>query len=70
MRQEWARTTETIICPLCGSAHYRHERSGPDYFMRLPGMFHLVRCERCRLLFQNPRPPLAEIERYYPDSYG
>ena len=70
MRQELAHSTETIACPLCGSGHYHHERSGPDYFMHLPGTFHLVRCDRCGLLFQNPRPPMAEIERYYPDSYG
>src|SRR5262245_47082303 len=38
--------------------------------MRLPGTFHLVRCEQCGLLYQNPRPPLAEIGRYYPDHYG
>jgi SAM-dependent methyltransferase len=61
---------ETTACPLCGGACYRHERSGPDYFMRLPGLFHLVRCEECGLLYQNPRPPLAEIGRYYPDRYG
>jgi SAM-dependent methyltransferase len=33
-------------------------------------MFHLVRCEQCGLLYQNPRPPLGEIDRYYPDHYG
>jgi SAM-dependent methyltransferase len=38
--------------------------------MRLPGTFHLVRCAECGLLYQNPRPPLEQIGRYYPDHYG
>jgi 2-polyprenyl-3-methyl-5-hydroxy-6-metoxy-1,4-benzoquinol methylase len=63
-------TLETVACRLCGSPRSRHMHSGPDYFMRLPGVFHLVRCEECSLLYQNPRPPLAEIGRYYPDHYG
>jgi 2-polyprenyl-3-methyl-5-hydroxy-6-metoxy-1,4-benzoquinol methylase len=62
--------SETIDCPLCGSTHYRRKRSGPDYFMRLPGTFHLVECRVCGLLYQNPRPALAEIGRYYPNHYG
>jgi SAM-dependent methyltransferase len=63
-------TTESIDCPLCGSIRYRSEHRGPDYFMRLPGMFQLVRCAECGLIYQNPRPPLDRIERYYPDQYG
>ena len=65
-----AQSLEVILCPLCGSARYHYERSGPDYFMHVPGMFHLARCEQCGLLYQNPRPPLVEIGRYYPDHYG
>jgi SAM-dependent methyltransferase len=61
---------ETVTCRLCGSPHSRLIHSGPDYFMRLPGIFHLVRCAECGLLYQNPRPPLANIGRYYPDHYG
>ena len=61
---------ETVTCRLCGSPRSRNVHSGPDYFMRLPGIFHLVRCEECGLLYQNPRPPLAAIARYYPDHYG
>jgi 2-polyprenyl-3-methyl-5-hydroxy-6-metoxy-1,4-benzoquinol methylase len=38
--------------------------------MRLPGTFQLVRCSKCGLLYQNPRPPLARIEQYYPNHYG
>lgn len=62
--------TEATCCLLCGSDHYRVEHRGPDYFMHLPGTFQLVHCDECGLIYQNPRPPLAEIGRYYPDSYG
>ena len=61
---------ETVDCPLCGGDDYRLAQRGPDYFMHLPGTFQLVRCAACGLLYQNPRPPLAEIGRYYPDHYG
>jgi SAM-dependent methyltransferase len=61
---------ETIDCPLCGATQYHEQHSGPDLFMRLPGTFHLVRCSECRLLYQNPRPPLDEIGQYYPNHYG
>jgi 2-polyprenyl-3-methyl-5-hydroxy-6-metoxy-1,4-benzoquinol methylase len=61
---------ETVTCWLCGSLRSRNAHSGPDYFMRQSGIFHLVCCEECGLLYQNPRPPLADIGRYYPDHYG
>jgi SAM-dependent methyltransferase len=38
--------------------------------MRLPGTFYLSQCVSCGLQFQNPRPPLATMDRYYPDQYG
>lgn len=57
-------------CPVCNSPCFDLERSGPDYFMHQPGTFTLVRCDGCSTLFQNPRPSLHDINRYYPDSYG
>ena len=45
-----ADQTETINCPLCRSTRFEKLQSGPDYFMRLPGIFHLVRCKTCGLL--------------------
>ena len=61
---------EKTTCPLCNSAQHTPYQDGPDYFMQLPGTFYLVRCVGCGLLYQNPRPPLDEIARYYPDQYG
>ncbi|NOK61277.1 MAG: hypothetical protein GFH27_549305n46 [Chloroflexi bacterium AL-W] len=61
---------EKTTCLLCGSMHSTLYQEGADYFMRLPGTFYLVRCASCRLLYQNPRPPLDGIDHYYPDHYG
>lgn len=36
----------------------------------LPGDFHVRRCARCGLLFQNPVPSPAALARHYPDSYA
>ncbi|NJP05168.1 MAG: hypothetical protein HC837_05835, partial [Chloroflexaceae bacterium] len=61
---------ETTTCPLCGSATWQVERCLGDYFFRQPGNFWIVRCERCQLRYQNPRPSAAVIDQYYPDQYG
>ena len=61
---------ETTPCPLCHSTDYDPYHSGSDYFMHLPGTFHLVRCQNCTLLYQNPRPSSSVINQYYPDEYG
>lgn len=40
-----------------------------DWWLELPGVFTWHRCPTCGLLFLSPRPSLAEIVRYYPDTY-
>jgi SAM-dependent methyltransferase len=40
-----------------------------DWWLELPGVFTWYRCPACGLLFLSPRPTLAEIVRYYPDTY-
>lgn len=69
MHQE-TEALETIACPLCGVYEYQSFLRGPDLFMRLAGSFRLVQCRNCQLIFQNPRPTLASIGRYYPQRYG
>lgn len=62
---------ETLLaCPLCAATQFQFERAGPDYFLHIAGVFQLVRCEACGLVFQNPRPPLEQIGRYYLQQYG
>lgn len=67
---ETAAPLVETTCLLCGAAGARPVTQGPDYFLRRPGQFQMVQCADCGLLYQNPRPPLHDIDRYYPDSYG
>lgn len=57
---------ETIDCPGCGSTDYRPWLEVPDRFHIVPGQFFsIVRCNRCRLLFTNPRPDASSIGEFY-----
>ncbi|MDZ4721379.1 MAG: class I SAM-dependent methyltransferase [Roseiflexaceae bacterium] len=68
--QQKPEVFEQTDCPLCGGSAYRVFLRGPDLFMHVPGLFQLVRCTNCRLIYQNPRPSLSSMSRYYPDRYG
>jgi SAM-dependent methyltransferase len=41
----------------------------PDALLGLPGIFTLVQCCSCGLLYQNPRPVEDTIAFYYPPEY-
>lgn len=70
MTKHSSQLVALAACPLCGGVQFQPERAGPDYFLHVPGFFRLVRCEACGLVFQNPRPPLEAIGRYYSQQYG
>lgn len=62
---------EEVDCLFCGKAPKdRKIRTAPDRINNLPGTFHLSRCKRCRLVFQDPRPNESHIHKYYPDKTG
>ncbi|MBU0509343.1 class I SAM-dependent methyltransferase [bacterium] len=57
---------ETIVCPVCGSADYRHELEVRDRFETIVGhLYTIVRCTACRLLYLNPRPDAASVSAFY-----
>lgn len=60
---------ETTACPLCEATAGLVRYTLPDALLGLPGSFTLVECEACGLLYQNPRPALEAIGRYYPPEY-
>jgi len=64
-----AEATEAVPCPVCGAETHEVLFEAGDYEYQLPGRFFVSRCRGCGLLFQNPRPPFAEILRYYTESY-
>ncbi len=61
---------ETVACNLCGAEDATPFAVVPDLLLDRPDVHaHLVRCRRCGLVYQNPRPTPAEIGEHYPPSY-
>ncbi len=61
---------ETTVCDLCGSPEAEHFAQPADYLLeRLDSRALLVRCLRCGLVYQSPRPTPAEIGAHYPPTY-
>jgi 2-polyprenyl-3-methyl-5-hydroxy-6-metoxy-1,4-benzoquinol methylase len=60
---------QSVACPLCGSTSTSVITQIPDLFLKLPGLFTLVRCSECSLIYQNPRLEPHEIGAYYPPEY-
>lgn len=56
-------------CEICGSTQRRLLFRGPDRLMQLPGLFSIVRCEACGLLYQHPQLTWQELEPYYEGDY-
>jgi 2-polyprenyl-3-methyl-5-hydroxy-6-metoxy-1,4-benzoquinol methylase len=62
---------ETVDCILCGKSETRLAFAAKDRLAVTADPFSIVRCQRCGLLFLNPRPTQEEMGRYYPYSeYG
>lgn len=64
------RTMEYAACPLGCSGPDIFVLSARDRINRRPGIFEVVRCERCGLMRTNPRPTAASMAEFYPDDYG
>lgn len=61
---------ETVNCNLCGSSEYRLHLEGQDLSLYLEGVFRIVECVNCGLVYLNPRPTRQEVESLYPfESY-
>ncbi len=61
---------EFVPCPSCGqSAGNNLLWEIPDRLWFPDHYFHLVRCDRCRFIYLNPRPDGKEMEQHYPDFF-
>ena len=60
---------ELTFCNVCKADDFIVLFEGPDRLDNLPGLFRLVRCRRCGLIYLNPRPDRNEIHQFYPEDY-
>jgi SAM-dependent methyltransferase len=56
-------------CYLCGSNEIKRLRPVYDMLFPLPGIFQLVECRSCGLVYLDDRPQPEEISQYYPSEY-
>jgi SAM-dependent methyltransferase len=61
---------ESTICNLCGQDRPEPYALLPDLLLGRPDVItQLVKCANCGLVYQNPRPTLAEMSDHYPAEY-
>jgi SAM-dependent methyltransferase len=60
---------KSIPCEVCGSKHHRFLFEGWDRIFGVPGIFKIVQCEECSLIFINPQPQPERLKAYYPKDY-
>ena len=61
---------EAVACPLCGAGAFTPRGRLRDIALGVPGEFHLASCDRCGLVYQNPRVRADQLGLIYPDHYG
>ena len=60
---------EEVNCALCGAYEADLLCVGKDRLHGIDGVFQLVRCRHCGLVYLSPRPTREEMGRYYPNEY-
>ena len=60
---------EYTPCPMCGADVGELLFEGGDLLHPSHETFKLNTCQQCGHIYQNPRPSVEEISRYYPDNY-
>jgi len=60
---------EYVKCNLCGSDDSTILFTVKDRRYKKPGLFNVVRCRKCGLIYTNPRPSKKLISQYYPSYY-
>lgn len=60
---------EHVKCDLCGSDDTSLLFTARDMNQSKKGLFNVVRCQKCGLVYVNPRPAKKEIGKFYPKTY-
>jgi cyclopropane fatty-acyl-phospholipid synthase-like methyltransferase len=58
-----------VACNLCGCERHTKVYAMPDRKYFREEFFTVVECDQCGLGFVNPRPTIAEMQKYYPEEY-
>jgi SAM-dependent methyltransferase len=56
-------------CPLCDSESHEEVYHARDRHYGIPGVYRIVRCTDCSLVFLNPMYSDQELSRFYPTDY-
>lgn len=61
---------ELVSCDLCGSDSFSQIYSKPDFAVGITVYcFNVVKCDKCGLVYVNPRPTVDEMSKFYDRSY-
>src|SRR5690554_2037345 len=60
---------EKTACPLCDADDYQVFGRATDRFLVVEDAFTFVVCNRCGLVYQNPRVSPSSIAFFYPEQY-
>ncbi len=60
---------EYVECNLCGFNSSNKLFIGKDLLYRKQGLFTVVKCKNCGLIYTNPRPNQTSLSFYYPEEY-
>jgi len=60
---------EIIACDACGASESTRLFREHDHLHRVPGEYWVVRCNRCGLVYLNPRPSPSRMRDHYPPHY-
>jgi len=58
-----------ISCEICGSNQHQFLFDGWDRVFGVSGVFKVVQCRECGLIFVNPQPEPEDLKEYYPKDY-
>ncbi len=60
---------ESVACYSCGEHAHHPFVTAQDDLTGKPGNFYFVSCDRCGLVYQNPRVSVTHIKDYYDEEY-
>jgi SAM-dependent methyltransferase len=58
-----------VNCDICGGDKNKILFSGGDFRFGRGGLFNIVQCDRCGLIYLNPRPTAESMLRLYKENY-